>query len=156
MSELRILLTGSRAWPFAAREVLAGALWDLVEQHGADRPVVLAHGACNPKRGSRWVPWASARPDDPALSGADWHGHWIATAAGWRTESHPADWNGPLGTGAGPVRNAKMARLGAAVCVAARVRGVPSLGTDDCVAKVRRVARERRASVEVVDVWWPR
>lgn len=145
---LRIMLTGS--WPYAARDVLADALYELADKLGGDeRGVVLVHGQCDPRRGRTRIAWAGANPYDKSLSGTDWHGHWIAVGAGWRTESHPADW-GRHGTAAGPIRNAQMVRLGASVCVSARVRNVPSHGTDDCAAKARR------AGVEVVDVWWPR
>jgi hypothetical protein len=50
--------------------------------------------------------------------GADLIGSLLWTGWGLAEERHPAQWNGPLGKGAGPARNAKMVRLGAVVCLA--------------------------------------
>ena len=146
--QVRILLTGSRWWPHAGRAVLADALYDLAEQLGGiDRGVVLVHGKSDPRRRRVREAWERADPQDRALTGADWHGHHIGLAAGWRVEPHVAPW-ATRGPAAGPQRNQVMVDLGASVCLAARLRGMPSNGTDDCAR------RARRAGIDVVDVWW--
>jgi hypothetical protein len=147
VAPVRILLTGSRSLPFRLRSWLADELHALADEYGADdRGLLLVHGQCNPRRGKRWEQWHKSSPRDSGLSGADWHGNWIAVEAGWRVEPHPADWHG-LGVQAGPVRNRAMAQAGAAVCLAVRVVGVPCAGTDNCAAEARR------AGIKVVDRW---
>lgn len=60
-------------------------------------PFLLFHGACQYR--------------DGRLRGADKHmDEWACTMSnqGIRIKQFPADWNGPLGNGAGPVRNRQM------------------------------------------------
>lgn len=105
MTDLRILITGSRGWDDKAllADALASVIHWWVSQHPeADAPPVmtLVHGDC---------------PD-----GADMLAQAFAEAAGLRTERHPAKWRegGTYDVQAGFRRNAEMVALGADVCVA--------------------------------------
>lgn len=144
---MRLLLTGSRHMPGHLRPDLAAEMHALVDEFGGDdRGVILVHGRCNPMRGDCWVAWADGDPADMCLSGADWHGHHIAIAAGWGVEEWPAHWS--RGPKAGPARNKAMVAAGATVALAVRMRGVPSRGTDNCAHLARR------AGIRVVEVTW--
>lgn len=100
----RIIVCGGRDYENEA--VIARAIRLLFEKHG---PFVLVNGGC---------------------SGADRTAHYLAEklneemfrhTGGWDEsitfEVHPADW-GAHGKAAGPIRNRKMASLGAVGCVA--------------------------------------
>ncbi|GHH63721.1 hypothetical protein GCM10017673_05130 [Streptosporangium violaceochromogenes] len=91
-SARRVLVTGSRTWTDTATIHAA-----LADQFG-DGTAILVTGAC-PR-------------------GADTIAEHLWTTWGGVVERHPADWGGPLGKSAGPVRNAEMVVLGAAVCLA--------------------------------------
>ena len=86
----RVLVTGSRTW--RDRQ----AIFDALAEYNYGR-VTLVHGAAR---------------------GADSIAASVAAAFGWQIEPHPADWNGGYGKAAGLVRNARMIRLGADVCLA--------------------------------------
>ena len=97
---MRILVTGSRDWP--DRDAIWTALDALAEAaRSVGEPVSVVHGCA---RGADTFAdqWARARQ----LEG--WPIH---------IDRHPADW-GKHGRRAGHVRNAKMVRLGADVCLA--------------------------------------
>lgn len=87
---MRVLVTGSRAWPDPVR--VAHELNTLYLQHG---PYVLVHGAC--------------------ATGADAAAHhWMETAGhdlGCTEVQYPADWE-RFGTRAGPIRNKAMVKAG--------------------------------------------
>lgn len=87
----RVLITGSRTWPFEV--TIADALDALWEEIG---PFVLVHGAAK---------------------GADQMGEVHQAVLFRPTESHPADWD-TYGRRAGYVRNAEMVNRGADVCLA--------------------------------------
>lgn len=92
----RVIVCGSRRW--SDRKKIADALADLVLERGYRYPhPVIVHG--NAKRG------------------ADRIAEEEAGKAGLLTEPHPADWE-RYGKAAGPIRNEKMAKLGADVCIA--------------------------------------
>lgn len=108
----RILVTGSRQWPWERYAVIARALFDEHED-GA----VLVTGGC------------PTGADDLALA------IWRANAGPTCTsEIHPADWD-RYGRSAGPRRNQAMVDLGADVCLAFVLPG--SRGTWDCVRKAK-------------------
>lgn len=100
----RILVTGSREW--TDTETIRQALADHAKL--TERTTVV-DGAC-PR-------------------GADRIAHWFASAWGWRTERHPADWE-THGKRAGFIRNAEMVALGADICLAFIKDG--SKGATDC------------------------
>lgn len=129
---LRILVTGSRDWadPALIASWLAG-------QAGDETDVVVVHGGC---------------PD-----GADAQAEQAARILGYRTEPHPADWEGPCrppacpplhrrrrkdGTdycpAAGPYRNQEMADAGAGLCLAFFWPGAQNRGTADCVRRAQK------------------
>lgn len=93
---MRVLVTGSRDW--LSRSTVWDALGDLAESTGtAPRDMVVVHGACP--------------------TGAD-HDAWLwSMAVGAKNEPHEADW-AQHGRRAGPIRNRKMVRLGADLCLA--------------------------------------
>ena len=92
MSETyRVLVTGSRAWDDQQ------AIFDALAEYNYGA-VTLVSGGC--------------------LLGADLIAERIAADLGWTVERHPADWFGGYGRAAGFVRNAKMVKLGADVCLA--------------------------------------
>lgn len=106
MSERRILVTGSRDWTDI----------DLVIQALLDAgPGRVIHGAA---RGLDIIA-AQAAEDE-----------------GWpKPEAHRPDWD-RYGKASGPIRNQKMADLGADVCLAFPLPG--SKGTFDCAARAER------------------
>lgn len=93
---MRVLVTGSRAWPDPVR--VSHELTHLYLQHG---PYVLVHGAC--------------------ATGADAAAHhWYEIAGadlGCTEVRHPADWT-KYGKRAGPLRNAEMVKAGADLVLA--------------------------------------
>lgn len=91
----RILVTGSRDW--ADRDAVDSALADVLRAIPADREAVLVSGAC---------------PSGADAIAEDW-----ARRYGMTVERHPADWD-RHGRAAGPVRNVRMVRLGADICLA--------------------------------------
>jgi hypothetical protein len=97
VAEIRILVTGGR--DYTDRAAVARSLGHLGAHFifGA-RPeeIVLVHGAC---------------------AGADTLAAEEAVKLGWRTESHPADWD-THGNAAGPIRNKEMVSLGAHYLIA--------------------------------------
>lgn len=93
MSEVRVLVTGSRDWSDeqAVRDALRAVASGVASQH-----VTVVHGHCP--------------------TGADAHADMAARIFGMQVERHPADWS--RGRKAGPERNAAMVGLGADVCLA--------------------------------------
>lgn len=104
MSDLRILVTGSRAitdptdvWP---------QLSHIVSMHVARHPqarITIVHGACPSgadELASQWVQKFNAANERQIVE-----------------ERHPADWAGH-GRAAGPIRNQAMVDLGADLCIA--------------------------------------
>jgi hypothetical protein len=108
---MRILVTGSRAWENEGLVHLALGQLAFAGSH-ANSEVVIVHGDCP--------------------TGAD------AMAKAWAIqnnitqEAHPANW-AKYGRSAGPIRNKKMVKLGADVCVAFPLG--QSRGTRHCMAK---------------------
>jgi hypothetical protein len=92
---VRVLVTGSRTW--TDRDAVFDAL-DQIAERFAGSEVVLIHGAC-PKGADRFA------------------SEWAQTRQAITEEPHPADWNGPLGKGAGFARNVEMVESGADLCV---------------------------------------
>lgn len=91
---MRLLVTGSGAW--TEEGVIEIAL--LAETvHVPARGILLVHGACK--------------------DGADKIANEIAVRRGWDVERHPADWS-HYGNRAGQIRNERMVKLGADVCLA--------------------------------------
>jgi SLOG family YspA-like protein len=106
----RVIITGSREWPDKKK------VWRVLDALLALRPgLVLIHGDC--------------------LTGADAQADAWAHARGLYPERHPADWR-TKGKRAGPIRNAKMARLGARLCIAFRLPG--SRGTRNMISEAKR------------------
>jgi hypothetical protein len=90
---LRILVTGSRDW--TDRDLIEKKL---LEHSGGRSDIIIVHGAC-PR-------------------GADLIADYTAARFGWIVERHPANWREDRGKSAGYIRNVKMVKLGADVCVA--------------------------------------
>jgi YspA, cpYpsA-related SLOG family len=113
---MRILVTGSRDWPYPEavyRELSQASLNARV----AGEIVTIVDGACP--------------------TGADSHAHkWteLVYATEVNSERHPADWNAE-GRAAGPLRNQRMVALGADLCIAFRLNG--SRGTTDCIQRAK-------------------
>lgn len=93
MSDLRILVTGSRDWTDG--NAILAALWAQVGP-GRGKNVTIVHGAAR---------------------GADDLAGQVARAHGWNVEEHPAPWR-DMGKRAGIVRNGHMINLGADLCLA--------------------------------------
>ncbi|SHL47019.1 Protein of unknown function [Pseudonocardia thermophila] len=133
----RILVTGSRYWPWHQAHIILSVLQKAVTdlQRDPDQPVTLVHGA------ARGVDTIAAR--------------WWARQ-GWPVDPHPADWR-RYGPSAGHRRNASMVALGADLCLAFP-RG-RSPGTRGCIELARRagipVIRHRRTAVitEHMYIW---
>lgn len=117
----RILVTGSRGWTDHDTIYTALALAHLALD--SDPETVLVHGA--------------ARGAD-LLAARIWQEH------GLPTEAHPADWDA-FGRSAGFIRNARMVRLGADVCLAFHLDNSP--GTASCI----QLARDAGIPVRVFD-----
>lgn len=108
---MRILITGSRHHEDykLIRDSIHQAWYDA----GMPEKVTVVHGAAR---------------------GADTLAAKAAHFMGFDQEAHPADWN-RFGASAGPKRNAKMALLGADICLAFPLGD--SRGTWDCVSAAR-------------------
>jgi hypothetical protein len=117
---IRLLVTGSRTWPWAkvdmVREALDAAVAFLTSGRPAGVPVTLVSGAC-PR-------------------GVDAIAEAYAVRSGWNMERFPADW-GQYKRSAGHIRNQAMADAGADICVAL-VWGEHSPGTRDMIRRARR------------------
>lgn len=109
MSEIRILVTGSRTW--TNRNLLGMELIQAAVELAGDSntPITLVSGAC-PR-------------------GADRIAEEHAERWGWTIERHPANWEAH-GKAAGFIRNQAMVDLGADACIAFRRGG--SRGTTHC------------------------
>lgn len=93
---MRVLVTGSRDW--VDETVVHEALWSQAVRTGVGRAeFVVVHGHCP--------------------SGADAIAHAWAKRMGCVVEPHRAAWNAH-GNQAGRIRNAKMIKLGADICLA--------------------------------------
>lgn len=108
---MRVLVTGSRAWP--APDAVARALAPWIAGHTGS--LVIVHGDCP--------------------SGADAIARRVATDNGIRHEPHPAEW-GRYGVMAGPIRNQEMVDLGADACLAFPLGR--SIGTRDCMHRAKK------------------
>jgi hypothetical protein len=101
-SAARVLVTGSRDW--SDEDTIRSALRAWWNENGRPRDAVLVHGACR--------------------TGADAIADRIWSAQGLPIERHPAPWNAldgqsqRLGRRAGPIRNRRMVRIGATICLA--------------------------------------
>lgn len=123
---MRVLVTGSREWPWTARTMiqdeLEGMLHDWYRGLFGDEVFTLVHGAC-PEGADKWAhQWARDNP-------------YFHDGGGAVEESHPAEWS-KYGKRAGPLRNQKMVDLGADICLAYRMN--ESSGTTDCMTKAYR------------------
>lgn len=116
----RILVTGSRYW--SDKEVIRKAIDKAIDDLGEGQEVVIIEGAC-------------------PYGGADKIASEYGNELGVKVESYPADFEG-IGGYAGPLRNEKMVKTGADVCLAFPVSG--SRGTWDCVKKARHAGIEVR------------
>lgn len=109
---LRVIVCGTR--DYADETLLEFVLERLFECcHRAGRELVIVTGACPPQ--------AVIRDKGRQLVGADYLAEQCALRAAHRGEAvrverHPADWSG--GLSGGPIRNRKMAVLGATLCLA--------------------------------------
>lgn len=109
---MRLLVTGSQGWD--EEQFLEIALLAETLDVQLDR-IVLVHGACD--------------------KGADKIAADYARKRGWDVEAHPADW-ARYGNRAGQIRNERMVKLGADVCVAFIRDNSP--GASTTVLKARR------------------
>lgn len=97
----RILVTGSRDWPYP--NIVENELISAVNEAqkngrvGLAEDVIVVHGDCP--------------------TGADAQADAIAIRYGFTLDRHPANW-GLLGKAAGPTRNKEMVDLGADLCLA--------------------------------------
>lgn len=101
----RILVTGSRTW--TDRDTIRHALTGLWRKHGPN--ITLVHGHC--PRGADTIAhqWALDNTRNRVTA-----------------EPHPADWQ-RFGRAAGHIRNTRMVRLGADICLAlARKASIPT------------------------------
>lgn len=116
---MRVIVCGSRRWrdPAQVKSRLARVPSD----------ATIVHGAC-PSGIDAWVDWLYGLPANSRFT----------------IERHPAEWK-KYGRGAGPLRNQKMADLGADLCIAFADR--LSGGTWDMVT------RARKAKIPVEVVW---
>ncbi|MPV51056.1 DUF2493 domain-containing protein [Pseudactinotalea sp. HY160] len=108
---MRVLLTGSREW---TDHDLVQTVLDDIRRSAAGVEVMLVHGNC-PAGADRIADDYWRRLELPV-------------------ETHPADWD-RYGRCAGPIRNARMVGLGAALCI-----GFPlgrSAGTRGCIRLAR-------------------
>jgi hypothetical protein len=122
----RVLVTGSRYWDDLKTvfdeldRILALVAWE-AEIAGVDWTVTVVHGACPSGADRHAAMWYRSRHEL-------WGDH-------VREDPHPADWDGPLGKGAGFARNQVMADKGAHECVAFFRNGAGNRGTSDCAAR---------------------
>ncbi|MGW2169169.1 SLOG family protein [Streptomyces sp. NPDC001705] len=93
---MRVIVTGSRAWPDPVR--VSHELTTLYLQHG---PFVLVHGACSTGADAAARHWYE-------IAGAD---------LGCTEVRYPADWE-QFGKRAGPIRNKQMVEAGADLVLA--------------------------------------
>lgn len=123
---MRIIVTGSRDFDNAT--MVFTILWRQLDACVINRErLTIVHGGC--------------------LSGADaiaedWYsavmcGRSVASAHLVKPEVHRADWT-RYGLGAGPIRNEKMARKGADLCIGFLKTGAKNKGTNDMLNAARR------------------
>jgi hypothetical protein len=119
MTDMRVIVTGSREWPSRAAvwEALAGVLNENVED---GETITVVHGAA--RGADRFAAEWCHLPDEP--------GYHVTVVE----EPHPADW-ARYGKAAGPMRNREMVDLGADLVLAFPLPGPRerSRGTWDCV-----------------------
>ena len=108
---MRVIVCGSRSW--TDRDRIADRLCDLVLSLPRGTQVTIVHGNA---------------------AGADRTAHQEAQKHGLFVEPHPADWS--IGKRAGPMRNQKMADLGADLCIA--FLKDQSTGTQDMIERARK------------------
>lgn len=134
---MRVLITGSRTWRDA--DAINTALDEIAKAAVAegDSEIVVVHG-CASGADTLADMWARRR-----------NGQWSV-----RIERYPAQWKGPLGRRAGWVRNMRMVRLGADVCLAFVLNG--SRGATSCAdmaeeAGIRTVRYTVRSAEPIPD-----
>ena len=113
MSDMRVLVTGSRKITPENAEYVRSVLGLFKTFHPRDRIVIVEGGA----------------------QGVDLIASMWASAEGVATEKHTADW-ASYGKRAGSIRNQEMVDRGATVCIA--FPGPGSVGTWDCVRRARK------------------
>jgi hypothetical protein len=125
---MRVIVTGGRDYdPYGEGRSKVGLILTAISQIKPIKTIV--HGRC----------WTK---DEDTKTGADfWAFIWAKNNTGVEEEGHPADW-AKHGKPAGPIRNSKMAKLGADLCIA-----FPGgRGTADMVDKATR------AGIPVLDL----
>lgn len=132
MTDLRLLITGSRSWP-SENIVWESIAFAIAERIGDGGTVTIVHGACPTGADAFAHSWFGLPLDDPAITAVE--------------EPHPADW-GRYGKAAGPFRNRGMVDAGADLVLAFPLPGPRNLsrGTWDCVG----AAEAHGIPVEVV------
>jgi hypothetical protein len=123
---MRVIICGSRDWPDDER--VKQEICGLVAQFG---DVTIVHGDCP--------------------TGADAAARRWAVDRGAKEERHPAEW-GKHGKAAGPLRNEKMAMLGADLCLAF-CNGY-TRGTADMMRRANRVTRVRFLDYQNLAAGW--
>jgi hypothetical protein len=113
---VRILVTGSRDWPYqeVVWQELARSVAFLRQGHG---DVTIVDGACPSGADNMAHGWVE-------------HLHSLGAASHIASERHPANWTQD-GKAAGVIRNQRMVNLGADLCLAFRFN--LSRGTTDCL-----------------------
>lgn len=116
----RILVTGSRDWPYAevVWQELARAVAFTAPNY---EPVKIVEGACPSGADNMAHGWIE-------------HLHSLGAGKQIRPERHPADW-GKHGKAAGFIRNQEMVDLGADLCLAFRLNG--SKGATHCIERAQ-------------------
>lgn len=129
MSEVRIIVTGSRNWSWDNCGPIYDQLTGVMFSHNRTAQMTVVHGDC-------------------IMGGADAIAkHWC-NFSGARHEPHPAEWF-KHGKQAGPIRNQHMVDLGAGLVLAFPLAMGDSRGTRDCIQ------RARAAGIPVRVFPWP-
>ncbi len=120
MTGRRVLVTGSRTWPWPA--VICRALDAERARVPEGGVLIVVHGACRSGADAAVVAWCAKAQHAPGPRVA--------------AEAHPAAWRGPDGRvdrRAGIARNAAMVELGADLVLGVLLDGSP--GTADCLGR---------------------
>lgn len=115
---MRVLVTGSRAWPDPVR--VAHELNTLYLQHG---PFTLIHGACATGADAAAHRWCETAGHDLGVVEVKYHAHWEQ-----------------FGKRAGPIRNEKMVKAGADLVLAFPLPG--GKGTQHTIELARQAGIE--------------
>lgn len=134
LRDIRILVTGSRRWPDyqSVADTLLG-IWHDAAQDQPGHPLVIVHGDCPTGADAMAKRWALENGIAHEPHPADWSATCgpVCVPEGHRKTSRHGDYC-PL---AGPIRNQRMVRLGADLCVYFLQQG--SRGTADCLSSAR-------------------